>query len=511
MSKESKRSKRLIRLIISIIIVSQLLITPNINQQVAHAELVSWTGYLPIIQKSPAPSVFGAETTNLSSNKVVSMANIANLYWMRSFVFDWNQIEALQGVYDWSSVNTTGLISAYQNNLTVIATVKFTPDWAQKEPGFICGAIKLDALDEFAAFLQEVVRRYSQSPYNLKYIQLGNEPDIDPEIVPFPDNIFGCWGDDDDPYYGGGYYAEMLKVVYPAIKEIDPRVQVLIGGLLLAQDPTWPASPDPLPGRFFEGIIQNHGANYFDIVAFHVYPHWAQSVGLSMEENHPYWAHRGGYVIGKIDYLREVMQDYGTKYGYTIDKPIIQTESALICLNDTYCTDPDYPDRLGNFYQAQAEYAVIVYTRNIVQDILGTMWYTIEYPGWRLSSLLEQNGNPKPVYYALANLENELSGTWFSRQVTIPPYDPRLLQAYEFISYKKAIWVVWVSDMCQEDIIDPISLYQDCEIDPEVEPPLIDLPENWLSVRDLYGNPIVPFNNQVTLNSISPIYIELAR
>ena len=36
-----------------------------------------------------------------------------------------------------------------------------------------------------------------------------------------------------DPYYGGGYYAEMLKIVYPQIKAADPEAQILIGGLLL--------------------------------------------------------------------------------------------------------------------------------------------------------------------------------------------------------------------------------------------------------------------------------------
>ena len=399
---------KLIIVLIPMIIAAFFGVNSSVNQSKAQAELGYWTGYLPIIQKFPSPSTFGAETTILNSGKMLSMANDANLYWMRSFIFDWNKIEASPGIYDWSTVNETGLIAASQNNLTVIATVKFTPDWAQKEPGYICGAIKPDALDEFATFLQEVVHRYSHDPYNLKYIQLGNEPDIDPEIVPFPDNIFGCWGDDDDPYYGGGYYAEMLKTVYPAIKEIDPTIQIVIGGLLLDQDPTWPDSTDPLPGKFFEGIIQNHGANYFDILAFHAYPRWAKSTGLSNEENHPYWAHRGGFVIGKIDYLREIMQQYESIYGYSIDKPIIQTESALICINDTYCTDPIYPERLELFYQAQAEYSVIVYVRNIANNILGTIWYTIEYPGWRLSSMLEKNGSPKPIYYAVANLEKEL-------------------------------------------------------------------------------------------------------
>ena len=47
--------------------------------------------------------------------------------------------------------------------------------------------------------------------------ELGNEPDVDPDLVP-PDSIFGCWGEiSDREYYGGKEYGNMLKLVYPAI------------------------------------------------------------------------------------------------------------------------------------------------------------------------------------------------------------------------------------------------------------------------------------------------------
>jgi hypothetical protein len=37
--------------------------------------------------------------------------------------------------------------------------------------------------------------------------------------------------------FGGEYYGNMLKIVYPAIKSADPQAQVLVGGLLLDCDP----------------------------------------------------------------------------------------------------------------------------------------------------------------------------------------------------------------------------------------------------------------------------------
>lgn len=476
----------------------------------------STTSFLPLMIKSRTPSIFGVETWNMSTSKTIPMAAQGNFYWMRNFVFDWDLIEATLGVYDWSTVNETGLAAAATNGITVVATVKFTPSWAQKEPPYTCGAIREDAFDEFAAFLQELVRRYSGYPYNLKYIQFGNEPDVDPALlystnVVYPDykNIFGCWGDDTDYYYGGGYYAKMLQAAYPAIKAIDPSVQVVIGGLLLAKDPNYPnlLESDRRPGRFFEGILRNNGtyngANYFDIVAFHGYPAWSRTYQLSNDEGYIYWKNLGGIVIGKINFLRNVMTNIGNISSQTINKPIMQTEGALYC----WSTECENPDNMQKFLQDQANYGVILYTRNLARGILGTMWYVMEGPGWNYSSLLYNNGTPKPVYNSIKFLNGQLAGSKYYAQITIPGYDSRLLQVYEFRRPDKRIWVLWVADMCWEDPASPGYPYQTCEIDPEVEPPTITIPDGWTWVLDRDGNTIIPINGRLTLNDNRPYYI----
>ncbi len=475
--------------------------------------LVDPTTFLPLIHRNIGTPIFGAETWSLSSSKSMPMADNADIHWLRNFAIPWDLIEASPGIYNWSYVDEAGLLNATARGMTVIAIVKYTPSWAQKVPPYACGAIKQDALDEFAVFLQQVVRRYSNYPYNLKYIELGNEPDVAPELVGTNyRSDFGCWGDPYDQYYGGGYYAEMLKTVYPAIKAINPMVQVLIGGLLLAHDPTLPTSP--LPSEFFEGILANHGAKYFDIVSFHTYASWTEEVGVSVEESYADWAHRGGMIEGKVSYLREAMDRYELLYGYPIDKPIIQTEAALNCYPypvpegfPLYCDDPV---RVPKFHEAQSEYVIGLFVRNLARGLLGTIWYTVEGPGWRNSSLLFNDGTPKPVYHALYFLRNELRDAQFSSQLTIGSYDPKELKAYEFKSAAKRIWVLWVGDLCMEDIVAPINPYQTCEIDPEVEPPTITLPVGWIRVLDKYGSVIQPVNGTITLINTSPIYIELA-
>jgi len=64
--------------------------------------------------------------------------------------------------------------------------------------------------------MKALVVCYSVAPYNVKYWELWNEPDIAASSFP-GNNIFGCWGDPGDAYFGGGYYTVMLKVIYPKI------------------------------------------------------------------------------------------------------------------------------------------------------------------------------------------------------------------------------------------------------------------------------------------------------
>jgi hypothetical protein len=287
--------------------------------------------------------------------------------------------------------------------------------------------------------------------------------------------VYGCWGDEDDDYYGGGYYAEMLKAVYPAIKAADPSAQVLIGGLLLDCDPTNPPPNNSCkPAKFFEGVLRNGGSNYFDIVNFHGYPPYStrDSGGPLYNDLHtPGWEARGGMILGKINFLREVMAAYG------VNKPIMDTESALTC--------PEYiPECLppgDEFYQAQADYVVWLFVRNWAEGIKGTIWYTFNGPGWRYSGLLDGNLNPRHAYHALDFLSQELAGARYTARIT----QFSSLQGYEFNNTQKKIWVLW---------------------SPDGESYSISLPSGYQKVFNKYGNDITPSNGQLAVNS--PIYVE---
>jgi hypothetical protein len=313
------------------------------------------------------------------------------------------------------------------------------------------------------------VQRYSKAPYNVHYWELGNEPDIDPGLVP-PDSGFGCWGDQSDYYYGGGYYADMLKVVYPAIKSIDPQAKVLIGGLLLDCDPGDPDCKDPKTARFLEGILLNGGGGYFDIVSFHGYPYFSNH--LIVDENFDSWDQLGGVVLGKAKFLRDVMDRYN------VDKPLLHTEGSLLC-PEWNLQDCNPPDEI--YEDIKADYIVWLFTRAMANDFEGSIWFPLDGVGWRNAGLIGNVNDPNPAYYALKFMTEELRDAEYIGQGV-----DGSLRVYAFQVTGKTVWVVWSVDAVAHQLT---------------------LPIGYTQVYDKFGN-TVPVEGDV-LDVKSPVYIEL--
>jgi hypothetical protein len=254
----------------------------------------------------------------------------------------------------------------------------------------------------------------------------------------------------------------------------------LTGGLLLDCDPTHPPEgKDCKSAKFLEGIIQNGAGHFFDVVSFHGYPpYFGETFGVSGlygDEHFQGWEDRGGVVLGKISYLRDLMASYG------IDKPLMHTEASLICpeWNTAGCNPPE-----DAFYESQADYVVWLYVRNWAAGVGATVWYLFEGPGWRFGGLLDENQAPKPAYYAFTFLTSELSGSSYVGRVQLDDG----LRGYAFAGAEKDIWVVWSADEASREIA---------------------LPANWRMIYDKYGNPLTPAEGNV-IPVQSPIYIEIS-
>ena len=429
---------------------------------------ITHTIYLPILYSYKTFFIPGVQMGGQISGTRLSRAVDARVQWIRFSAFHWDAIEPTRTsppTYRWWVVDEDSLRNASANGMEVIAIVQFTPYWAQKYPGSYCGPIKESALDEFAQFLTALVSRYSQPPYNVHYWELGNEPDAP---VWYNHSVFGCWGEDGDTYYGGRYYAQMLKTAYPVIKGADSQAKVLIGGLLLDR----PSGGSDNSPRFLEGILVGGGGPYFDIVSFHGYPQYS-GYTQDWELNFPAWNSRGGVVAGKVQFIRETL----ARYGY--DKSIMHTESGLLCNErSSYCNPPT-----SAFYQAQAAYVPRLYVRNTAIDIMGTTWYTLDGPGWRYGSLLDANQNPRLSYEAYQFMTEELEGA----ACASPVVGYADVTGYVCSKPGKLVHVLW---------------------SPDATPRAVTLPSNFSQAFDLYGNPITPSGDTIQVG-FAPVYLEL--
>ena len=391
---------------------------------------------------TPIP-VWGMAMEQILPGSAFDQVEQAGLYWLRSATpISWASVEPTEGARDWGKLSQIdGELSAIMNmGMQTILSVRVTPEWAQNVPGYSCGAIKPEKLAAFGSFMHDVVDRYSAPLYHVKYWEIWNEPDIDPSVGS-PDSPYGCWGDSSDPYYGGGYYADMLKVVYPQIKAADPQAHVLIGGLLLDCDPRPDAGceitgHDPKPAMFLEGILRNGGGSFFDGVSFHSYDYYQGQGKFYANPNwQSAWNTTGPVVIEKVRFVNSFLNAYGLS-----GKFIIDTENALICTWDGCATT--------EFETIKAYYLAETYAAAIAQGLRGNLWYS--WLGWNNSGLINTGSDSLPGYLAFQFSRNELFDSVWVRDIT--QYSG--VKGYEFNRGDRRVWILWSMDATSH----PISL-----------------------------------------------------
>jgi hypothetical protein len=390
--------------------------------------------YLPLIGKPWLNSTFGVEVSYLDET-VAARAQEMRSAWVRINALHWSAYQPNNNSeFIINPALEQELILADQNGMDAILIIHRTPEWAREYPNSICGPISSDKLDEFANFMKMVVQKYSQPPFNVSYYELWNEPDhyLIPDVSSIP---YGCWGDPTAKDYGGGKYAEMLKVVTPAMKSVNPNVKIVLGGLLLDCDPDDLENCKQIAmSGYFEGILKSGGGNYFDVVNFHGYNYYATNTSpIEREYEIPNWTEKGGQVEGKVAFLQEVMAKYG------ISKPIILSEAGLICWR-CEVFPPEYE-------LDKAEYVVWLYVRNWAKGLMATTWYTLDKGGWQGTGLLDAQNNPTLSFYAYKTMTDTLYGANYVKKVTTETD----MTVFEFEKGYR-IWVLFSMDGQEKSI-----------------------------------------------------------
>jgi len=252
--------------------------------------------------------------------------------------------------------------------------------------------------------------------------------------------MFGCWGDPEDDYYRGEYYAEMLKVVCLVIKEADPEAKVLFGGLLLNCNPDDPPETHPGSGdikeckssRYLEGALENEGGDYFEGVSFHADDYYLNALGHYGNDNwRSSWRSTGLSLIAKGKFIRDILREYG----YT-DKFLVISEGALLCGStgvEEFC-------KIDEFHQTKANYVTQAYTAAKAEGLLANVWYSIR--GWRGSGLVKNNDIQFPAYTALQFAEGQFDKAQYRGEITSFPG----IMGYEFNRAGGYFWVIWAMD-----------------------------------------------------------------
>jgi hypothetical protein len=167
----------------------------------------------------------------------------------------WRNIEATEGEYDWSSLDTV-IAAAAERGIAVTACVTSTPTWASDYGYTVANGEPSDYTD-YASFVSALATRYGASAND------GNQLISAYEIWNEPNGYLG-WS----PTPSAQDYTELLKAAYTAIKAADPEATVVGGvvgsGVSLGTDTINAVD-------FIEQMYAAGAADFFDALSIHPY------------------------------------------------------------------------------------------------------------------------------------------------------------------------------------------------------------------------------------------------
>jgi hypothetical protein len=350
-------------------------------------------------------SLLGLQIYTSHNAEVANRAYQAGAQWARVPLV-WSQAEPENSTpehYQWPETLDEWLTQLSAREIRVILTLTGNPTWAAEYPG---GPLRDGVqISERVEFMEAAVARYSVPPYNIKHWEFYNEPDNGDEL--YAERGWGYWGNQ------AADYAAMLEAVYQPMKAIDPEAQIVLGGL--AYD-WFTTSGGPFVREFLDGVLENNGGAFFDVMNFHYFPSF-----------HANWDPYGVDIIGKANYLRDKLSFYD------LEKPFICTETGT--WSDAAHNSSD---------ERQSRYVPQVFVRSMAAHLEFTVWFklidddTLGAPKW---GLLTAELNPKPSYQAYLTLARQLFPAEYARTLPAAETGTEHIEAYEFLPSDGLGWL----------------------------------------------------------------------
>lgn len=461
--------------------------------------------------------------------------------WLRVTVY-WGNVERTRGIYDWSGADRIVGYAVTNPDVKIILTIDFAPEWAVQNSNIGTGGpIDEEALDDFAAWVEAIVERYNGDGVNdapgspvIDFIEVYNEPDR------FCNGGNG-WGNN------GKEYAELLKIVHESAKKANPNIQIMMGGIAYdwfnavvdeqgncdhtGIEDFFFTAPTPFVIDFLDTVLANGGGDYFDWMAFHVYPQFAKNWTNSPNPDISKALQTNQLSIGVLEKTMHIREKLA-QYGY-YNKPIAITEVGATA-DPTVGPYPIYPDS-GN--QKQAEHVVAIGAQALAAGVSAMIWWplfdiptlghendglvtpndTSRRPSFAVyQNLIDELGNAKPV----SNLRNttgyanRLSPWWlgYNDLDTYFTSDTFTVEAYKFADpdRNRYVYVAWQNPlfMIRENLQAPMVTFATVPL---------TIWAKRATVKDTYGNTIQTVTDTNGDNRIQimlgnePVYIIVAK
>jgi hypothetical protein len=277
----------------------------------------------------------------------------------------WHRIQPAPDVWDWTFTDAA-VLALTDREIEILGVLGPSVGWATPTRRDTAHDVSFYApdTDAFVEYARAVVKRYHRY---IDHWEIWNEPDNELFWQPAPDPRA---------------YAELLRRTSAAIKEVDPRAQVLIGGF------------NPFDMEFARTVAEAGAWSSFDILAVHPYVD-------------PYGPEEGN-LLAALDKMHVLMYRYG-------HKPMWVTEIG-------WASGPGDRDRVGlTDEQDQARFLVRSLLLLWVSGVERSFWYMLKDDAHNPYGLLDYGRGRtdyrlrlrKPAYAAFRTLATELRGTQF--------------------------------------------------------------------------------------------------
>lgn len=306
----------------------------------------------------------------------VKMAADAGFHWLRQ-EFPWEDIE-IHGKGDFEDRRHEPYRSAWEkydqivelvedNGMELIVRISNPPAWSRAGGDEVGSYAPPDDYQDYADFVAAIVSRYRG---RVKYVQLWNEPNINPEWGVYP--------------ISPEQYTQLLKAGATAARAANPEIVVIAGALAATID----LDGTTIAGRNFSDLLflqrmyDAGAAPWFDVMAAQGYGLWSGPTDQRMQPR--------VMNFGRPQYVRDVMVANGD-----------EAKAIWISEMNWNAAPEDVEARYGRVtLEQQAAYLPLAYQR--IRDEwpwlgVANVWYLK-----RATDVWEQNRQPEAWFRLLA-------------------------------------------------------------------------------------------------------------